>query len=203
MASSSQGTVASPMRGNFQEGGFPWDSLPMDVQLRVLSHLIDDGLHECRRVCRSCREACRKLPVHLSISELDHLHQLAQEFPHAASLSLTTPQDLLPLIQNLDALQNLTEFHLLSQEQEVTAVQLVTLMRSVEGIQSLTSRHPGSFNGASPTTAFVAYAPRAPNVAQSPPRRRSAIHACTQAKTDDSRTFSFNATAFNRFLEYV
>ena len=62
--------------------------LPEDILLKVLDHLVDSGLHECRRVCRRWYEACNKLPVKLSLS-LDDVPCLnPEQFPNAVSLKL-------------------------------------------------------------------------------------------------------------------
>ena len=39
-----------------------------DILSKVLVHLVDSGLHECRRVCRKWYEVCNKLPVKLNLS---------------------------------------------------------------------------------------------------------------------------------------
>ena len=61
--------------------------------LKVLAYVVDDGLHECRLVCRHWREACRRLPVRIradvsSISVTEMVRQVTEKFPEAASLCL-------------------------------------------------------------------------------------------------------------------
>ena len=41
--------------------------------LKVLVYVVEDGLHECRFVCRQWRDACGKLPVKLERVPLDKL----------------------------------------------------------------------------------------------------------------------------------
>lgn len=54
--------------------------------LMVLKHLVDDGLHECRRVCRRWREAVSQLPVKLTLHAPDWLPSAQAAFPAAGSL---------------------------------------------------------------------------------------------------------------------
>ena len=83
--------------------------------LKVLAHLVEDGLHECRLVCRRWRDACGKLPVKLDSMCLDKLQRLADMFPKAETLSISkivhdadvierevVPQ--LPRLKNLNSL---------------------------------------------------------------------------------------------------
>ena len=53
---------------------------------RVFVHLIDDGLHECRLVCRVCNDTVKKLPVRLRLSNKKHMAFLAKTFPNAVAL---------------------------------------------------------------------------------------------------------------------
>ena len=87
--------------------------------LNVLGHVVEDGLHECRLVCRQWREACRKLPVRIrvdgsSISVAKVVKQVAEEFPEAASLCLVDDNrkdglgaDVLPWLSRLAKLHTL------------------------------------------------------------------------------------------------
>ena len=64
---------------------------------KVLSCLIDDGLHECRRVCRKWNAVCKSLPVKLREVPLEHLREVLAAFPNAIELSRTVlfpPNDL-------------------------------------------------------------------------------------------------------------
>ena len=63
--------------------------LQEDILSKVLVHLVDSGLHECRRVCRKWYEVCNKLPVKLSLYEDIGLHDLQHKFPNAVSLNLS------------------------------------------------------------------------------------------------------------------
>ena len=53
---------------------------------KVLVHLIDSGLHECRRVCRKWYEVCDKLPAKLSLSTCVDRCVESDVFPNAVSL---------------------------------------------------------------------------------------------------------------------
>ena len=57
--------------------------LRKDILSRVLVHLIDSGLHECRRVCRRWYEVCSKLPVKLSRNPRDDRYVESDLFPNA------------------------------------------------------------------------------------------------------------------------
>ena len=54
--------------------------------LKVLSHVLEDGLHECRLVCRRWRDACGKLPVRLTTISLHNMQEAAEKFPKAQTL---------------------------------------------------------------------------------------------------------------------
>ena len=56
---------------------------------RVLEHLVDDGLHECRRVCRKWRDVCSLLPVKLVDVRQSNFRDAARLFPYATSVSVT------------------------------------------------------------------------------------------------------------------
>ena len=60
-----------------------------DILSKVLVHLVDSGLHECRRVCRKWYDVCSKLPVKLSFSPRDDRCIKPDLFPNAVSLKLT------------------------------------------------------------------------------------------------------------------
>lgn len=52
----------------------------------VLGQLIDDGLHECRLVCRKWNEVCKAMPVKLTVP-LEKVPQAVKEFPNAVRLT--------------------------------------------------------------------------------------------------------------------
>ena len=54
---------------------------------KVLSCLIDDGLHECRRVCREWNSVCKTLPVKLRQVPPEHLSKVLATFPNAVEVS--------------------------------------------------------------------------------------------------------------------
>ena len=56
---------------------------------RVLGHLIGDGLHECRRVCRQWNAVCRTLPVKLRQVPPEQVRHVLAAFPNAVELSCT------------------------------------------------------------------------------------------------------------------
>ena len=54
---------------------------------KVLEHLVDDGLHECRRVCRKWRDVCSLLPMKLVDVRAPKFRDVARLFPYATSVS--------------------------------------------------------------------------------------------------------------------
>lgn len=53
--------------------------------LLILKHLVDDGLHECRRVCRQWYQVCNKLPVKLSLRQ-EQIPLAVEKFPNAVAV---------------------------------------------------------------------------------------------------------------------
>ena len=51
---------------------------------KILIHLIDSRLHECRRVCRLWCEVCNQLPVKLKLSLNENVAAVSDIFPNAA-----------------------------------------------------------------------------------------------------------------------
>ena len=49
---------------------------------KILIHLVDSGLHECRRVCRLWREVCNQLPVKLSLVFNEKIAAVSDTFPN-------------------------------------------------------------------------------------------------------------------------
>ncbi len=52
---------------------------------RVFVHLIEDGLHECRLVCRLWNDTVKKMPVRLKLSNGKHTPFLVKTFPNAVA----------------------------------------------------------------------------------------------------------------------
>ena len=59
-----------------------------DYLAKVLLHLIDSGLHECRRVCRTWYEVCNKLPVKLRLDGKGNMAAVLDKFPNAVALEV-------------------------------------------------------------------------------------------------------------------
>ena len=55
---------------------------------KILIHLVDSGLHECRRVCRVWYEVCNQLPVKLSLPLNANITAVSNTFPNAVAVSL-------------------------------------------------------------------------------------------------------------------
>lgn len=56
--------------------------------IKVLSLVMEDGLHECRQVCRQWNNVCKKLPVTLWYDSLYNMCEKADVFPNATSLKV-------------------------------------------------------------------------------------------------------------------
>ena len=87
--------------------------------LKVLSYVVEDGLHECRLVCRRWRDACGKLPVQLRTKGIPSakLPKAADLFPETKTLNLcewTLSADVIErhVVTHLPRLKNLKHFSL-------------------------------------------------------------------------------------------
>ena len=58
-----------------------------DLLQKVLTHLVDDGLCECRRVCRRWYDICSRLPVRLHNAHSNVALAFANKFPNTDSAS--------------------------------------------------------------------------------------------------------------------
>ena len=90
-----------------------------DLLLKTLTCVMEDGLHECRRVCRRWRDACGKLPVELRGIHPDQLQRVVALFPEVVSLTLgrrlasedTIEGQAIPRLSRLKNLQHLHVFY--------------------------------------------------------------------------------------------
>ena len=62
-----------------------------DLLSRVLGCLNGDGLHECRRVCKTWNSVCQEMRVHLSVADVDGLRRASESFPRAAEINYRLP----------------------------------------------------------------------------------------------------------------
>ena len=113
-----------------------------DLLLKVLSCVMDDGLHECRRVCRRWRDACGKLPVKLGCSCPDKLSRVADIFPEATTLMMTRYFDSeddvgKQAMQRLARMKNLQHLGLSVRSGQADINSLVTSLPSTDCLRSL------------------------------------------------------------------
>jgi len=54
--------------------------------MKMLQHLVEDGLHECRRVCRKWKAECSKMGVHLMARSPEDIPALVEIFSSATSV---------------------------------------------------------------------------------------------------------------------
>ena len=82
---------------------------------KVLGHLIDDGLQECRRVCREWNTLCNTLPVKLRRVPREHLSKVLATFPNAVEVSYSGafPSDDLGIARQLAGMSSLKHLDLL------------------------------------------------------------------------------------------
>ena len=109
---------------------------------KVLVHVTDDGLHECRRVCRLWREVCSTLPVSIQRTRPAEVSTVIREFPRATSLDVGRPASYtdvtvtraLPLLSELPKLRHL---HLYLQLDRATPATLPTCFESMHCLRHL------------------------------------------------------------------
>ena len=114
-----------------------------DLLLKVLLYIMEDGLHECRRVCRRWRDACGKLPVKLGNSYLDKMPRVIDLFPEAASWSMTRYLDSnddveRQAMQHLSRLKNLQDLGLSMRSEQTDVNSLLALSPSTDCLRSIT-----------------------------------------------------------------
>ena len=61
-----------------------------DFLWKVFGYLVEDGLHECRRVCRRWREVCSEFSVKHICGHWEDLAEAHLKFPNAVSVLLST-----------------------------------------------------------------------------------------------------------------
>ena len=113
-----------------------------DLLLKVLSHIVQDGLHECRCVCHRWREACGKLPVRLHATRLDMLNVVTDLFPQAVSLNLNHWLDSTHVVRSqvipyLCRLKKLQDLKLLLSKKYLNTRGLMAQLTSMEHLRSL------------------------------------------------------------------
>ena len=110
--------------------------------LKILAHVLDDGIHECRLVCRRWYEASRKLPVKLGEMRMDDIQHITEAFPTVASLHFFnaphTPDVLeTHLVPYLSQIRHLQHLQLPLYRTCQIPDSLTSSLRSVEHLQSL------------------------------------------------------------------
>ena len=113
-----------------------------DLLLKVLSHVVEDGLHECRRVCRRWYTVCGKVPVRLRTTRLDTLDAATDLFTQAVSLDLNHWLDSTCVVRrqvvpHLSRLKKLRDLQLRLSKKYVNVSGLVARFATMEHLQSL------------------------------------------------------------------
>ena len=104
---------------------------------KILVHLVDSGLHECRRVCRLWCEVCSQLPVKVSLALNENVSAVSDIFPNAA-VSLEVRADA------ADEHDGFVETLLASCMSSSRNVRHLVLRRTVEWPLFLDKLEPGS-----------------------------------------------------------
>ena len=109
--------------------------------LKVLSHVLEDGLHECRLVCRRWRDACGKLPVRLARISLRNMQEAAEKFPKAERLSMLecirSVDVIETIVPQLPRLANLKDLSLYLDGKSIDLRNLVACFSSMQHLGSL------------------------------------------------------------------
>ena len=116
-----------------------------DLLQRVLSFVAEDGLHECRLVCRRWREACGKVPVKIRRVRPDELGKVADLFPKTSSLTMNHWLDDVndvetDLIPHLTRLRDLTHLDLSLSKAAMDVTPLVGCLPSMQRLRMLCIR---------------------------------------------------------------
>ena len=112
--------------------------------LKVLSYVVEDGLHECRLVCRRWRDACGKLPVQLRMKGIPSakLSKAADLFPETKTLNLcewTLSADVIErhVVTHLPRLKNLKHFSLFLYGESIDLRNLVACFSLMQHLRLL------------------------------------------------------------------
>ncbi len=113
-----------------------------DLLFRVLSCVMDDGLHECRRVCRRWHDLCGQLPVKLNQECQYRLDEAAGLFPGAVSLEIESSFDSDDVLGRLEMqqssqLRKLRNLSLYATSANPDVKSLTTLFPSADRLSSL------------------------------------------------------------------
>ena len=116
-----------------------------DLLQKVLSFVAEDGLHECRRVCRRWREACGKVPVKIRRVRPDELGKVADLFPKTSSLTIyhwlkTANAVEKELIPHLTRLRDLNQLDLSLSKMAIDVNPLLGCLPSMQRLRMLCIR---------------------------------------------------------------
>ena len=113
-----------------------------DLLQKVLSHLVEDGLCECRRVCRRWHDVCSGLPVQLHNAPSSVALTFANKFPNTDSASFLDIGGSLepgepPLATSLAQMQQLRHLGLLALDEWQLPDGLWDVLLSMKTLRSL------------------------------------------------------------------
>ena len=120
---------------------------------RILVHLVDSGLHECRRVCSTWYRVCNLLPVQLRLNWNADIASVPEKFPNILSLATKethvlrrffVEEQILPCISRL---RHITHLGLAWLTEWPTVEKIGTRLPCLQSIRSLsvTFRNAHSF----------------------------------------------------------
>lgn len=116
---------------------------------KILELLIDDGLHECRRVCRRWLEMSEKLQLKCNCRDWRQIPTFIQKFPNAVSLLLSHASPLSPadaeenfssaeaLLKNLARWRDLRNLEMCVTGEKAAAKPFATMFDSVRNLRSM------------------------------------------------------------------
>ena len=131
---------------------------------KVLACIMEDGLHECRLVCRRWRDACRRLPVAIqpgiAFDASKVVKAMAERFPNATALRLgewRRRKDALDedSMRSLRRLENLRTLQTRFMGERPAAETLFSTLLSMRLLRSLSF----SFSRRSDSAAYIAILP--------------------------------------------
>ena len=123
----------------------------------VLACVMEDGLHECRLVCRRWRDVCRQLPVTILAGIAFDASKVAKmatdRFPNATNLRLgewRRRDDTLDVdsMRSLPRLENLRSLHMCFQGERPAAGTLLSTLSSMRRLRSLSFSFKRNSNSA-------------------------------------------------------
>ena len=138
---------------DFSDEAFGYLLLQEPFLTKILIHLVDGGLHECRRVCSTWYRVCNLLPVQLRLNWNADIASVPEKFPNLLSLATKethvlrrffVEEQILPCLSRL---RHITHLGLAWLTEWPSLEKIGTRLRFLQSIRSLsvTFRNAHSF----------------------------------------------------------